>query len=400
MTANTRTTQDATAQHATTQDARPWQDAWEEYPTWRDLPVGAWEALLSREDFHLSAPWLETAERTAATSMRYFTHRAAHGLDAGLATAVGHAEAPWVLGRPDTMLSAAAEAGLEGASELCAVLGGALDTLLPSLVCGGRHMGYSRLLGAGSPAAEQLLERAEEYARASGHASVAFPFVDADDGPLRDLLVRRGYLCHVSGRYSSLTLPPGGLDGYLAALNGKRRRHVRVDRAQLASVGVESELVPLDPDTIPRLAQLETQLLGKYGLAWTPEATEATLRGMAAALGENLLVSQVRGDGEIRGFVVLLRFRDQWYSRQVGFDYAWQGRLPLYFETLFYRPAEEAAEHGVRGIQYGLGSEVAKRSRGCTASTQYAYLLPLTPAAASGPAATRSSAPSSSREAV
>jgi uncharacterized protein len=356
------------------------RDTWPQLATAADLARdAAWDALLHDEDFHLSRRWLTVAERTTAAPFRYFLHERGRSLRGALPTVLADADAPWVLARPDTLLTACAAEGMPGAADVLHAVG-TPSILLPSLVCGGRHMGRSRLLRADpqdDATAHGLLDRAEAHARATGAASVAFPFVGEHDTVLCGVLAARGYLRHASGRYSSLALPPGGLDAYLAALPGKRRRRAQADRRQLAEAGVSSSLAPLDVRDIPRLAVLETALLAKYGLDWTPASTEAALHGIVEVLGEDALVSQVTGAGEIRGYAVLLRFRDQWYSRQTGFDYAYQGRLPLYFEALYYRPAEEAPGHGVTAIHFGLGSEEAKRSRGCTAETQYAYVLPL-----------------------
>ncbi|WP_405936845.1 GNAT family N-acetyltransferase [Streptomyces sp. NBC_00726] len=352
---------------------------WQEHTSSAGPADERWEALLSGDDFHLSRRWLELAERTTAAPIRYLTRHRGEELEGALVTVVGDRDAPWVLARPDTLLAACAAEGREGAAGLLAETGDPA-ALLPSLVCGGRHMGRSRLLlrdGAPDDTADGLLDRAERHARSVGAASVAFPFVDERDTALRELLERRGYRRHASGRYARLPLPAGGLDGYLAALPGKRRRRAQADRRQLSAAGITSSLAPLDRADIPRLAVLEAELMAKYGLDWAPANTEAALHGIADLMGEDALVSRVTGDGEIRGYAVLLRHRDQWYSRQTGFDYAYQGRLPLYFEALYYRPALEAPAHGVTGIHYGLGSEEAKRSRGCLADTQFAYLLRL-----------------------
>lgn len=363
-----------------TSAVRPTGSTWPQFATAAEAADGArWEALLHSEDFHLSRRWLDIAERTTAAPFRYFLHESAGSVKGALPSVLADADAPWVLARPDTLLTACAAEGAEGADAVLDRVGDP-SSLLPSLVCGGRHMGRSRLLRADphdDATARGLLDRAEAHARAAGAASVAFPFVGEHDTTLREVLRQRGYLHHASGRYSRLPLPPGGFDGYLAALPGKRRRRAQADRRQLAEAGVSSSLAPLDVRDIPRLAVLETSLLGKYGLDWTPAHTEAALHGIAEVMGEDALVSRVTGDGEIRGYAVLLRFRDQWYSRQTGFDYDFQGRLPLYFEALYYRPVAEAPSHGVTGIHYGLGSEEAKRSRGCTAETQYAYILKL-----------------------
>ncbi|MGW1022871.1 GNAT family N-acetyltransferase [Streptomyces sp. NPDC002577] len=352
-----------------------------------DLPHDAWPALLRPEDLFLGARWLEVAERTARADMRYFLLEHGGTTVAGLATALADTSAPWVLGRPDTLLEASAAAGRPGAREVLARLSGPpADRLLPTLVCGGRHMGRSRvprLTGTGRAEVTALVARAEEHARARGARSVAYPFVEESDEVLRHVLDERGYLSHVSGLYSSLTVKPGGFDAYLDCVpSPRRRRGVRDDRRRIAEAGVTLRLAPLSAELIPRLGELEAQLMAKYDVAWTAAQTEQVLRETLDTFGANARTVLAEADGEIRGFCTLLSFRGHWYARQGGFDYAYQQhahrqKLPLYFETVYYFPVEAAARLGIEAIHYGLGSEEAKRSRGCTAETQYAYLLPL-----------------------
>ena len=297
-----------------------------------------------------------------------------------MATALADASAPWVLGRPDTMLQAAVD---DGAGDAAAALGALPSTaaLLPSLVSGGRHIGRTRVLtsaGATTGDITALITRAEELAGEHGARSVAFPFVDDTDGTLTEALQQAGYLSWISGRYSALPMPVPGFDAYLKQLSAKRRKRVLAERRQLAAAGVEIRVQPLEPALLMRFAELETQLLEKYGIAWTPERTVRALSELHAVLGEDAVASVAVGEGKVRGFSVLLRFRDQWYARHTGFDYRWQDRLPLYFEVCYYRVVEAAAEAGIKGVHYGIGSEEAKRSRGCSATTQRCFVRRMT----------------------
>ncbi|MEU9852682.1 hypothetical protein [Streptomyces sp. NPDC047974] len=46
-------------------------------------------------------------------------------------------------------------------------------------------------------------------------------------------------------------------------------------------------------------------------------------------------------------------------------------------QVLYYRLLEEAAAAGVTTLHYGLGSERAKRSRGCAVTEQRCHVLRL-----------------------
>jgi uncharacterized protein len=348
-----------------------------------DVPEQRWDSLVGPDDGYQSHRWLRVLAATSGADMRLLLHDApafdehlpAGTPAAGLVTAFADTSAPWLHGRPDTLLEHCEHLGLPGTAECRRTFGADLTAaLMPSLVCGGRHLGRTRALSARPADTVALLDEAERLAARLGVRSVSFPYVDERDVELREILAGRGYHCHVSGRYSWLPLPPGGFEGYLDLLSAHRRRRVRAERRRLQAVGVDSRVEPLTEAVIPRLAELETALLTKYGLRWSPEQSARVLQRAAAELGPSARVSLARTEGRIDGFALLLAHGDQWYAHRAGFDYARQGQLPLYYEVVYYRPVAEAAAAGVTGIHYGVGSAEAKRSRGCVSVAQFAYV--------------------------
>ncbi|MFI9275572.1 GNAT family N-acetyltransferase [Kitasatospora sp. NPDC052896] len=356
-------------------------------PRAAELPAAAWDDLVGPDDFYLTSPWLRVVELTSGAAMGYLTAGPAHRPRAALATACAETTAPWLSGRPDTLLRRCVKEGQPGATEFAAALSAEpAEALMPALVCGGRHLGRNRPLAAvgpdgtgGGPLGDTalLVAAAEERGRALGARSVAFLYVDERDAALRELLTGRGYRSFQTGRYSWLPLPPGGLDGYLAMFSGHRRRRVLAERRQLAAAGVGVEIEPLTAGAIPRLAALEAQLLSKYGMNWQPRQSEEIFEQVLRYVGEAAQVSVARRGADLLGFALLLHHRDQWFAHRAGFDYEAQSGLPVYFETLFYRLVEVAAEYGVTAVHYGTGSVAAKRSRGCVAVDQHAFVLPL-----------------------
>jgi uncharacterized protein len=338
-----------------------------------------WDRLAGPEDFFLTSAWMAVIQATGDTPLYYLSaHRADPPL-AGLATALADIDAPWSLGRPDTLLGSCQQQGMPGTAEVAAALPGpASQVLMPSLVCGGRHIGRTRLLLAPTAdvgEAAALLEHAEELAGQLSARSICLPYVDERDAALREALAERGYLAHVSGEYASLPLPAGGLAGYLRGLSQHRSQRIRAERRRLAAVGVEFGFTPLADCDIDRLAVLETELMVKYGLTgWQPRHSAAALRAVRDVLGDRALVSYARDEGVIVGFGLLLTHQDQWFAHRTGFDYHRRKGLPLYFELLYYRPIELAPSYGITAVHYGVGSAEAKRSRGCTMTTQYSYL--------------------------
>ncbi|MFF7364602.1 GNAT family N-acetyltransferase [Streptomyces sp. NPDC008125] len=348
-----------------------------------DLPREGWDALTGPSDIFLTCRWLDVVEATAGVPMTYlWTEREGRPV-AGLATATATTSVPWALGRPDVVLRNSAEAELPGAAEMLAGVGDdPSKTLMPALVAGGRHVGSTRVLR--SPEAtdedvESLVEAAEALAREAGLASVCFLYLDEQDADLAKTLDARGYLSYTTGRYSTLRVPEDGFDGYLAALPRKRRVSIGAERRRIREAQAQVAVESLDTADLPRFAELESGLLAKYGIDIRPDQVLAQIRQVRDCFGDDAFAVVARAEDEVRGYGLILRHGDHWYARQTGYDYAYQERtgLPLYFEVLYYRLLEEAASAGVTTLHYGLGSERAKRSRGCTATEQRCRLLRL-----------------------
>lgn len=350
-----------------------------------DIPAALWDGLAGDHDFFLSHRWTSVVEATGKVDTRYVVLPDADGRPvAAVSMALADAGVPWTLVRPDTVLTSGAEQGLPGAAELLASLPGEpADALLPGVVAGGRHVGGTRLLlapGAGAAEVTELLDRTEEWARSRGARSVSFLYTDETDTPLTEALRARGYGVAEAGRYSRLDVPEGGFEAYLERFSSHRRRRMRAERRALDAAGVEHVLGPLADFPLPRLAELEAELFAKYGLGhWKPAQSQEVLERTLSVFGADAFVSATVADGEVRGFGLLTARGSCWYALRAGFDYAFQepAKLPLYYETLYYRVIEHAAANGIRTVHYGLGSEDAKRSRGCTATTQHSYVLPL-----------------------
>jgi uncharacterized protein len=348
------------------------------------LPTQEWSALLDPFDFFLSPPWLRVVEATAGVPIWYLLARQGQDAVAGLPTALADSNATWALGRPDTVLSRCERDRRAGASALRQTLPAADPAaLLPSLVCGGRHLGRNRIVyrrGTDEKVLASLVAAAEDLASSRGAASTVFLYVDEQDRSLRHILDERGYRSFASGEVSSLPLPPGGFTAYVNGLSAHRRRRVLAERRTVAAADVKMSIEPLTTALVPTLAKLETSLYHKYGVEhWQPELSVHALNRILDILGDAALLCLARADDDVRGFGLILRFRDTWYMHRCGFDYARKGALPLYFETLYYHPIEIAPDHGVTALHYGTGSVDTKRSRGCMASEQRAYLRMLEP---------------------
>jgi hypothetical protein len=354
------------------------------------LPAAGWDSLLGVEDFFQTPRWLTVQERTGGTTLEYLLLHRAAGLTAGLVTAWADETVPWLLARPDALLRHACEEGLDGAQRCREAVDGDLTrALLPALVCGGRHLGRTRALalpGASRADLADLLAAAAKLAAERGAASICFPHVDARDGDLAGLLAALGYHGHVSAHYCWLPVPEGGFEEYLAQMTQHRRRRVRLERRALAAAGVQVRVEPLTAGLTRRLGELDASLLAKYGNPADPARSAKILSGIAEVMGDDALVSLAWLAGEVIGFGLVLRSRagsaEHWFGHRAGFDYAAQGRLPLYYEVLYYSVMEAAAAAGVTVMHAGIGSTEAKLARGCVASEQRSFFLQLPAAAA------------------
>lgn len=348
------------------------------YECAEQLDAAAWEAMAGNVDVALSHAGIRLAEQTAGVEMRYIVATAEDGSwVGGLPVALATSDSRWVLGRPDALLERARRDNEPVPPSVLDHFGESPSALLPSLLVGGRHMGNSGMLLAETApvgTAAALLAAAEDIALQLGAHSTSAVFVSEGDKPFADALKTAGYAPFGTNRYSSMTLPSGGFDGWLATFPKKKRWKIRDERRRISSAGFRSETILMADADLGRLADLETQLLRKYGHEWAPEHSVSTFERIVSVFGDDASVSVVEHGGEVAGFVILLRLGSRWSARQVGFDYEAQGDLPLYFETLFYGPVESAQLHGVDRIDYGLGSEEAKVSRGCIATTQRTWV--------------------------
>lgn len=344
-----------------------------------------WNDLAGVEDFFQTPRWLAVQERNSGTTMDFLVQHRDGAPVAGLVAAWATDSVPWLLARPDAMLSRAADEDVPDAvSILAEVADGDASSLLPSLVCGGRHLGRTRMLTTPDARPEDLaslLDHAEGLAEERKAASVCFPHVDVRDTGLVDLLESRGYRSHTSAHYAWLPIPPGGWDQFLAEMSKHRRRRVRLERRALAEAGVEVTVEALTQELVPRLGELDSNLLKKYGNPASPEHSAGLLSWIADVMGDDVMVSVARQNGVVIGFGMVLRSRargeEHWFGHRAGFDYEAQGKLPLYYDVLYYRVLEAAAAAGVSVLHAGIGSVEAKLARGCQASEERSYLLRL-----------------------
>jgi uncharacterized protein len=348
-------------------------------------PRGWDDDLLRSGDFYLSLTWLQVLESISPVRPFYLIAedddgRALAGLTAYLMTR----DAPaWDFYRLDRVVRRLAAMPDRDARGFVGVAGREPLELMPHLLLGGRHTAHSRLLAArGLPeaarreAARALLAEVASLGREVGARALAFMFVDEDDR-LRDDLDRQGYLPFLHARAGVLDIDFATFDGYLDRLSAHRRRRINTELRSLAAAGVEFRSHPLG-EVVEEITPLGMALETRYGVEGdTVAAARRSHQIVSDALGERAVALTAEQGGKIRGFAVALRHGDSLVLRSSGFDYEFQGRLPLYFGVVYYHVVRYALASGVRRVFYSIESTEAKKSRGCRIVDEYGMVRAL-----------------------
>ncbi len=248
----------------------------------------------------------------------------------------------------------------------------AIRSLLPNAYLGALRGGTTRMPVAPGLDAEttlraigEVLDGVEAMASDEGLGSVAFFYVPAEDAALRAALTDRGYL-RFGPMHNVSVLQVTTFSDYLGRLSTSRRRNVAWERNKIARAGVRIQVEPLTRELSEDMLPLEAQLYRKYGHETHPTEMARTLHhSVIDQYGGAAVVITARADGVLRGYAALIQVHQTLYSRDAGFDYAWQGRLPVYFEVVFYRAIELAEQLGCRQIYYSYAADETKAAHGC-----------------------------------
>lgn len=251
------------------------------------------------------------------------------------------------------------------------------DDLMPGLVLGGWAPFDSRvLLGGGarrSAALAMALDGLEDFANRSGIASMSFLYVDGGNADLRQELSRRGFVSAVAPSRAIMNVGWDDFGGYLSSLSKKRRSTVRADVRILAESGVRFELGEFAAADVPAFARLAYATGSRH----EPETVEAEMERWFAALqrsGIPIMILRATLAGALCGFLILIEWRGVLYTQHCGIDYELKGKLPVYFALVYYEPIHHAIRRGIKRIEFSIGSEAAKRSRGCELLPQWTYV--------------------------
>ncbi|MFF3941730.1 GNAT family N-acetyltransferase [Streptomyces phaeofaciens] len=348
-----------------------------------ELPAAEWETLLGGNDFYSSSSWLGHVELMGSASWGYLLRRREGRLRAGMTVhEMGLGASPF--NRVDRRV---VNACLKAAPDQAVPEDALRELLVPALNCGGRTIGHSRVLTSGEAGAEEsadhvraLLHEAEEIARQRGLRSVCALYVDGEDILFRTALREAGFAEFENGRSSVLDIDFADFDEYMGRFSKQSRKSYRKERRRILEAGVRIDVEKMDETNSRVIAAQGAANSRRYG--WDVAESE-TQHGhdisMRALPGMNELLVARDAQGTPIGTLAFLQWRDEFYVREIGFDYDRLDGLPLYFEISFYRMIEEALARGVRLIDYTIEQEATKRSRGCRQSMKYAYVKCLDP---------------------
>ena len=347
-----------------------------------ELAPYEWDSrLVGRGDFYLSLTWLKVLENISSVRPFYLVAEDSRGrAAAGLTAYLMGFDAPgWDFYRLDRVLRRLAALPDRDAHGIVGVRGREPVVVMPNLLLGGRHTAHSRLLLArGLPPAQQrearaaVLDEAENVGREAGARALSFMFVDAGD-PLRADLADRGYLPFLHAQAGVMDIDFGTFDGYLSRLSAHRRKRIKRERRDLAGAGVVFSHHPLG-EVIDQITPLGMALEARYGAQDTVAAARRSHQIVSDALGDRAVALTAEQGGKIRAFVVTMRWNDVLILRSAGFDYQFQGKLPLYYGLVFYHVVDYALATGIREVSYSIESTEAKKSRGCRLVSEYGLL--------------------------
>lgn len=344
-----------------------------------ELEAYRWdETFLGRADFYQSLTWLKVLESISPVRRFYLVATGEDGRPvAGLTAYLMDRDAPpWDFYRLDRVLRRMAALPDRDERGFAGVRGREPAMVMPNLLLGGRHTAHNRLLlarGLPGPARREaraaVLDEAAGLGADVGARALTFMFVDEDD-PLRGDLAERGYLPFLHARAAVMDIGFATFGEYLDRFSAHRRRRIRRELRAFDEAGVTFSHHPLG-EVIEEVTPLGMALEARYGAEDTVAAARRSHQIVSDALGERAVALTAEQGGKIRAFVVALRWQDALILRSAGFDYEFQGKLPLYYGLIFYHVVGYALARGISQVFYSIESTQAKASRGCRIVDEY-----------------------------
>ncbi|MEU8537680.1 MULTISPECIES: peptidogalycan biosysnthesis protein [Streptomyces] len=164
-----------------------------------------------------------------------------------------------------------------------------------------------------------------------------------------------------------IPLPGTCFDDYVASLPARRRTGVRRERAGFAAAALRVRHHVL-ADCVGEVAVLLAGHQRGHGHDRDGvDAMTAVLNRQAAAMGDEARVVAAHDGGRMTGFCLYYHYGATTWIRAVAHDRG-HPAPHLYFNLMYYLPAEAAYAHGSTALHAGMTAIEAKRRRGAAVS--------------------------------
>jgi len=142
---------------------------------------------------------------------------------------------------------------------------------------------------------------------------------------------------------------------FLAALNHKKRKNIRQERAHVAGSGLSIEMRAGSSLTASEWRRIHALYEATFDAKGNHAAlTRAFFTALGETLGDAVQVALARMDGEIVAMALFLQSRDTLYGRYWGAAVDVPG---LHFELCYYQGIEHAIRHGLQRFEPGAQGE-------------------------------------------
>ena len=325
------------------------------------LAAGSWDDLVGAKPT-AQYGWVKTFEATTTTGVlpHYFTLGEDEQL---LAVAIG-----CLATNPDQC-----ERVIRPLLGRARVLKPALGRLLgPTLILGLNPLGGAPLLSraetdpdATRKPLHQLCDAIEDYADERGWA-IAFIGLTDRDRNLIEVLRQRQFGETFGYPTAELDIRWDSWDGYLASLSKGRRNVVRREIRVFEDAGCRVRRLeagePAPGEAFRMIQDHQLRINGRK-----PRYNDGLVTALQRNLGANARLYVAEQNGELLGFFAVLLKDTSAGAAFLGIaSHAKTRNLFVYFNLAFYNLIREAADLGLRRIQYGAEVYKGKSLRGCS----------------------------------
>jgi len=208
-----------------------------------------------------------------------------------------------------------------------------------------------RLLARDDAHRRALLDAMREQARRAGLASVHANFLDAGDLAAFDA----PWLSRTDVQFHWRNAGWRDFDDFLAALDARKRKNIRQERARVARAGVAFRVLHGDEASaadIDAMHAFYVDTQRQYGNH--PALTRDFFHHLARAMPRQVVIVLAERDGMAIAGAFCLRGRDTFYGRYWGCRETLPG---LHFETCYYQGIEYCLREGLACFEPGAQGE-------------------------------------------